>query len=167
VVRYGDPSGGGPARIRYAPGTICSVDNCKTPVRGRGLCQYHLQHAIRHGSPTAVPPPARRKRSGRKRKNHDGYVVVYLPEHPNARSSGEVSEHTLVMSAMLGRPIRKGETVHHRNGIRDDNRPENLELWAHMQPHGQRVSDLLAFAREVFDLYGGTEDGRPEEERAG
>lgn len=152
--RYGDPLSGGPFRTRYAPGTACSIEGCERAVRGRGWCQYHLQHALRHGDPLAIPPKPKRKRTGRKWKNDDGYVLVYLPEHPNARKGGDLAEHTLVMSESLGRPLLPGETVHHKNGIRDDNRPENLELWAHMQPHGQRVEDLLAFAREVLNRYG-------------
>jgi hypothetical protein len=57
------------------------------------------------------------------------------------------------MSRMLGRPLRKGESVHHRNGVQNDNRPENLELWSRAQPAGQRVEDKVAWAKEILGLY--------------
>jgi len=51
-------------------------------------------------------------------------------------------QHRQVMERMLGRPMRRSESVHHKNGIRDDNRPENLELWIGPIRHGARASDL-------------------------
>lgn len=59
------------------------------------------------------------------------------------------------MEEILGRYLLPGESVHHRNGVRDDNRPENLELWTRPQPTGIRVSDAVARAREILELYEG------------
>jgi hypothetical protein len=57
------------------------------------------------------------------------------------------------MQDIIGRPLVKGETVHHKNGIRNDNRPENLELWSEAQPAGQRVEDKVAYAIEILERY--------------
>lgn len=61
-------------------------------------------------------------------KDKFGYVLIWKPEHPNAKLAGYIHEHRLVMSEHLGRPLESYEFIHHRNGIKDDNRIENLEL---------------------------------------
>jgi hypothetical protein len=66
-----------------------------------------------------------------------------------------VFEHILVMEERIGRHLLPSETVHHINGVRDDNRPENLELWTRPQPPGIRASDALDWARDVIRRYEG------------
>jgi HNH endonuclease len=86
-------------------------------------------------------------------------MIVRVPDHPRAGKHPYVFEHILVAEDVLGRYLVKGGTVHHRNGMRDDNRPENLELWTRPQPSGIRVSNAIAWAHEIIDRYEG--DGAP------
>lgn len=106
-----------------------------------------------HTSTLARSGSANSRWKGGRRHDGYGYVRLWMPDHPEA-INGTVAEHRVVMEQIIGRPLRPDENVHHRNGVRDDNRPENLELWAKTQPAGQRVADLLAWAREIEARYG-------------
>lgn len=92
---------------------------------------------------------------GGRTKHKAGYVLIRYPEHPRAVNN-YVFEHRLVMEEVIGRRLLPNENVHHKNGVKDDNRPENLELWVRTQPAGQRVEDLVEWAKEILAIYGGT-----------
>lgn len=68
------------------------------------------------------------RREGHKYTRADGYISVYLPSHPDASKQGQILEHRLVMERKIGRRLLRSEHVNHINHIRDDNRPENLEI---------------------------------------
>ncbi|MHB1418492.1 MAG: HNH endonuclease signature motif containing protein [Bacillota bacterium] len=77
-------------------------------------------------------------KGGRLKSN--GYIMVKCPDHPRANSKGYVPEHTLVWEQANGRLLEPGEHVHHLNGVRDDNRPENLVALSSSE-HGKETYD--------------------------
>ncbi len=92
--------------------------------------------------------------SKKKHLSKDGYLYVYHRDHPYSDKSGRVYEHRIIMEQELGRYLHPFENVHHKNGIRSDNRPDNLELWIKVQPTGGRVKDIVKWAKEILSLYG-------------
>lgn len=132
---------------------ICSIEHCGNPAIGRSYCSSHYARWNKYGDPLWVSTPQTHRRKT-EYTDKNGYRVLYRPGDPNAGVSGKVAEHKLVMSKVLGRPLLPGENVHHKNGVRKDNRPENLELWTRCQPPGQRVRDLIEFAGWITERYG-------------
>ena len=68
-------------------------------------------------------------------KDKTGYILIKLPTHPYANNLGYVREHRIVIESHLGRILLENEVIHHRNGIKDDNRLENLELFFSHNEH--------------------------------
>lgn len=84
--------------------------------------------------------------------NKKGYVLLYLPEHPNSYRSGYIYEHRIVVELSIGRYLKKDEIIHHKNEVKDDNRIENLQITTrkeHMQLHN-KYHDLKP---KIYELY--------------
>jgi hypothetical protein len=119
------------------------VDGCEKRRKiGMVLCEMHHSRVRRCGD---VGPAASKigPRGGGSLKS-DGYHVTKIA------GRGQVPTHRIVMEQILDRPLEAWETVHHKNGRRADNRPDNLELWCKPQPYGQRVADLVVFIVEHY-----------------
>lgn len=76
-----------------------------------------------------IKRPLDRKHNGKPAKaDQHGYVMLWEPHHPNVAMKGWQYEHRLVAEKKLGRPLRSDEQVDHINGVKNDNRPSNLQV---------------------------------------
>lgn len=126
-------------------GGIRTLTKCQRHSSRRQGARRYCSHSCKvvawriHGK-----PDSRRRTKNLSHTNGTGYVYIYSPTHPSIQGKKykRVAEHRLVMEKVLGRFLKPGENIHHKNGIRSDNNPDNLELWLTGQPAGQRLSDL-------------------------
>jgi hypothetical protein len=160
----------------------CAVEDCVESFYARGLCLRHYREQIDAGQCAAEGCTERADAAGargycslhykrlrtrgeiggaeRERAPHlstlPGKAWIDAQGYRRVKVNGAIrGEHHLMMEHHLGRRLRAHETVHHRNGVRQDNRLSNLELWAKPHPPGQRVADLVAWVvREYHDEVG-------------
>ena len=83
-----------------------------------------------------------------------GYLSYHKDGHPCADKNGRVQASHLVIYEHTGRILKKGESVHHKNGHRLDNTIDNFEIWSTSQPAGQRVEDKIKWCIDFLNEYG-------------
>lgn len=149
LIRSGDVRSARPLGRRV--NVDCEVAACGRPAYARQLCKTHYRRLLDQGDVHASTPI---RQLGGGTLSH-GYRIVAVTPDLQQLTGGRKreAEHRVVMAMMLGRALRDDESVHHRNGNRLDNRPDNLELWSRWQPSGQRLSDRLKHALELLDRY--------------
>jgi hypothetical protein len=135
--------------LRISPGTIeiCVVDGCNNPHKAKGYCIFHWRRKKNNvplEQPKAIKSkPALKYEDIQWRVAPNGYVV-------GSYKGKRYSQHRFVWEQHHGRALHPFENIHHINGIRHDNRIENLELWTKAQPAGQRAEDLVAWVVENY-----------------
>lgn len=138
TLKYGSADG----RAEPRPLRLCSLGDCGGRYYAKGYCVKHYYHWKRWGDPNMAEFWV----TGEYRLNEDGYMKRILRRDGVRRYE---LEHRVVMAEVLGRELLPSEEVHHKNTIRHDNRPENLELWKEStRKRGARMEDLIEYVAD-------------------
>lgn len=121
----------------------CDVQGCARLAYAKNMCDLHYNR-LRTTGEVGPPGPKKRPIGSTWTDPRTGYVYV------KPRGGRRRLQHRLVLEQVLGRPLERWENVHHVNGVRADNRPENLELWVKPQPAGQRADQLADWVVEHY-----------------
>lgn len=130
--------------MAVAGATLNAIGDAVGTTKNR-VREYLTRHGIERPAWREIPRDNPRSRvltgplnpswKGGRTLDKSGYVLVWMPGHPEANASGYVREHRIVMARTIGRPLNREEVVDHINGETSDNRPENLRLFANNGEH--------------------------------
>lgn len=132
-----------PAAIRAAEGPACACGCGQIVGRRRNgsynkFVKFHYPRSAKAAHDRARVPPQKYAVTGARNGSWKGGRRLHIKGYVVINHNGKQAfEHRVVMEKKLGRPLRRGEVVHHINGVRDDNRPENLELVTSVADHSR------------------------------
>ncbi len=129
------------------------TNGCEKPIHANGVCRacyskvrYEESEREKRGAVKHDLQPI-----GTIASAEGGYLRIKIDTGHGARDW--IKHHKYVMEQKLGRKLESFENVHHKNGVKSDNAPDNLELWITKQPKGQRPEDLIEYAKWILKTY--------------
>ncbi len=122
--KHNNPAGEFKKGHKNSPEAIAKI---KKALTGRPLSEEHRKKVVKALAKIQLKGKDHWNWKGGRNK-HNGYIYIKQNNHPFTDSRGYMSEHRLVMEKSLGRYLKPSEHIHHKNGIKDDNRIKNLEI---------------------------------------
>jgi len=135
---------------KKAIATIANENKCSVCIVWRCLKEYGIK---RRSSSEHLKGRTPANFKGRRKRQ--GYTILHVPNHPHRDRHNSVLEHRLVMEKIIKRYLKSEERVHHINGIKDDNRPENLRLFPNIKSHQEYHNKVYLFLADkgLIDQY--------------